>query len=554
LRRIGLVAINRIVQIFRQPRPVAALVSLCLAAFLPGFMTIPPVDRDEPSFAEATREMLNSHDYIRIKFQDRLFSHKPIGIHWLQALAAVAVGEHTDNPIWTYRLPSLIGAVLAVLATFGTGCLFFHPGVALLGAALLSVSVLLAVEARLATTDATLLLFVVIAQAGLARLYLVDGASAPSRRAALVFWSAVGFGIMLKGPVIAAVCGLTILALILTDRETSWLRPLRSSIGIGLALLIVLPWMITVGLATSGRFFTEAIGEDMLPTLLSGFEGHGAPPGYHAALFPVMFWPGSLLALLAVPWTWRHRGDASVRFCVAWIVPTWLMFELMPTKLPHYVLPTYPAIALLAARAASEMPTPFASPPGKVALLAWATASLVVSAGVALFPIMVDGRVDPLAMVTAAAVMIFAAVVIRLTARGKGRVVVVLGAFLIYWPVFHGILPGSDSMWLGWKAAQAVRAYAAHMDHRGPIVAAAGFREPSFVFLLGPATIITDGRGAADHLSRHHAGLALIDMRLREVFHARLKAGGINARLLGEVDGLNYSTGARQSLGVYVKE
>ncbi len=56
-------------------------------------------------------------------------------------------------------------------------------------------------------------------------------------------------------------------------------------------------------------------------------------------------------------------------------------------------------------------------------------------------------------------------------------------------------------MWLGWKAAQAVRAYAAHMYHGQPIVAAAGFREPSFVFLMGPATIITDGRDAIDHLS-----------------------------------------------------
>src|SRR5215469_3204187 len=96
----------------------ALLFLLCLALYAPGLAAIPPVDRDEARFAQATRQMLETGDFVRIRFQDEARNKKPIGIYWLQA-AAVAAFSSAENPaIWPYRLPSALAASAAVLLTF----------------------------------------------------------------------------------------------------------------------------------------------------------------------------------------------------------------------------------------------------------------------------------------------------------------------------------------------------------------------------------------------------------------------------------------------------
>ena len=98
-------------------------------------------------------------------------------------------------------------------------------------------------------------------------------------------------------------------------------------------------------------FFADSIGHDMLGKVAEGQESHGAPPGYYLVLFVVTFFPAAVLATLAAPRAWALRREPWVRFLLAWIVPAWIIFELVPTKLPHYVLPLYPAIAILIAEA-----------------------------------------------------------------------------------------------------------------------------------------------------------------------------------------------------------
>ena len=93
-------------------------------------------------------------------------------------------------------------------------------------------------------------------------------------------------------------------------------------------------------------FFADSIGGDML-SKLAAQESHGAPPGLYLLLFWVTFWPGAPLAGMAAPAVWRARREPGAQFLLAWLVPSWIVFELVMTKLPHYVLPLYPAIAIL---------------------------------------------------------------------------------------------------------------------------------------------------------------------------------------------------------------
>src|ERR1700733_10063204 len=102
-------------------RPYVLLAALCLLLYLPGIATIPPLDRDEARFAQATRQMLETGDFLRIRFQNEARNNKPAGIYWLQAAAVSTFSTPQSTAIWPYRLPSLVGAGLAAMLTYGFG-------------------------------------------------------------------------------------------------------------------------------------------------------------------------------------------------------------------------------------------------------------------------------------------------------------------------------------------------------------------------------------------------------------------------------------------------
>src|SRR5215472_6181209 len=125
-------------------RAVAMLVLVSLLAFLPGFFQIPPVDRDEARFAQATKQMIESGDYVDIRFQDENRYKKPVGIYWLQAAvvkSADALGiSDAHTTIWLYRIPSLLGAVGAVLLTYWAALAFVSRQAAVLAGLMLAAS------------------------------------------------------------------------------------------------------------------------------------------------------------------------------------------------------------------------------------------------------------------------------------------------------------------------------------------------------------------------------------------------------------------------------
>src|SRR5437762_12927343 len=146
-------------------RPYALLETLCLVLYLPGIASIPPLDRDESRFAQASRQMLESGDVLRIRFQDEARNKKPAGIYWLQAASVTVFSTPQSDAIWPYRLPSVVGALLAVLLVFAIGNALLGRGdeeppprmVALIAAVLLASALGLVAEAHIAKTDAALL-------------------------------------------------------------------------------------------------------------------------------------------------------------------------------------------------------------------------------------------------------------------------------------------------------------------------------------------------------------------------------------------------------------
>src|SRR5260221_6771605 len=175
LRATGLTAIVDYA-VSSHARAVAVLVLTALLAFLPGSCQIPPTDRDEARFAQASKQMLETGEYVDIHFQDEVRYKKPVGIYWLQAGVVKAAGalgvREAQTTIWLYRIPSLLGAVGAVLLTYWSALAFVSRRAALLAGLMMATSILLGVEARLAKTDAMLLLTAVAAMGAMARAYL----------------------------------------------------------------------------------------------------------------------------------------------------------------------------------------------------------------------------------------------------------------------------------------------------------------------------------------------------------------------------------------------
>jgi 4-amino-4-deoxy-L-arabinose transferase-like glycosyltransferase len=201
--------------------------------------------------------------------------------------SALGVPNARDK-IWLYRVPSLIGAVGAVLATFWCGLAFVSRRGAFLAGVMMTVSAILGGEARLAKTDAVLLLTVVLAMSVLARVYLASrrgDAARPGWGLLAIFWTAVAVSILVKGPLILMVVGLAAAALSILDRSARWLLALRPLPGLLWLLVIVLPWFIAIYARVGSEFLVASVGEDMLAKVANAKEAHGAPPGLYVVLF-----------------------------------------------------------------------------------------------------------------------------------------------------------------------------------------------------------------------------------------------------------------------------
>ena len=545
-------------------RPRVLLALLCIVAMLPGFFALPPLDRDESRFVQATKQMLETGDLIDIRFQDDPRWKKPVGIHWMQAVAVTAaepVMADARAAVWVYRIPSLAGAILAVLFAYQAGLALVGRGSAFIGAAALGLAAIVIGEAKIAKTDAALLSSIVAAQAALARVWIVAraGGTAPGTGNAVLFWAALGIGILIKGPIAPMVVGLTVLALVAVTRQGGWLAHLRPWPMALVMLAIVLPWMTAIAVKTGGAFFTEAIGADLAPKLAGTQERHGGPPGFYLVTVWATFFPGSLLLLPALWDAWRRRGEPAIAFLWAWLIPSWLVFEFAPTKLPHYTMPLYPALALMVGAYAVRIAGPARDlATGALATVSaglWALVALLLAVAVAALPALYGSGMAAVPVLLALIILAMAALTLWLWRERQCETMLVAAAataIALYAAVFGPVLSAVDDLKMSPRAAALVSAAAGGTPVR---VAAAGYAEPSLVFLLGTDTILGTGAPVADALADGSAGLALVEAPEEEAFRATAAGRGLTLEALGTIEGIAYSDGDdRRTLTLWRKQ
>ncbi|MEJ1979165.1 MAG: glycosyl transferase [Acetobacteraceae bacterium] len=404
---------------------------------------------------------------------------------------------------------------------------------------MLAASVIVVTETHLGKTDAALLGATTLAMGLLARAYRQPRPLGVGQAA--LFWLAIGAGILLKGPITPMVVALTAVPLSLWDRRWRWLGRLRPGWGVPLMVLAVLPWFVAIGLATHGAFFQDAVGGDSGEQDRQRRRRARGSAGLHLLLLPLLAFPASFAVLFAFPAAWRARAEPATRFLIAWVVPSWLVFEAVPTKLPHYPLPLYPAVLLLAAWSVLTL-----GPAGwwgrVVRFVPLVIAAALGCAAVAL-PVVLGESPWLGAPVVVAAVLTG-----WLASRPGGQVTALAAVPLFTLALVGWELPQAAPLWIAPRAEAAV--VAAGLS--GRTIGSVGFHEPSLMFLAGTDTVMepTAQSGAAALATGQVAGL-LVGDRDEAAFHAEAARLGLVPQAVAAVSGFNYSRGRRTTLTLY---
>ncbi|HUA36036.1 MAG TPA: glycosyltransferase family 39 protein [Candidatus Binataceae bacterium] len=538
-----------------------ALLLFCILVYAPGIAALPVTDRDEGLFAETTKQMIDSGDYLHPRFEAHDAFTKPIGVYWAQAVSVLSVGRDKQYAIWPYRLPSLLAMLLAVAMTWRLGGLLFDNSVAILGAAILGTCPLAVIEAQIATTDAMLLASTTLAMFCLARVDLKVSAGEPvSRVHPIGFWLALGLGILFKGPVVPAVAAMTILTLVIWNRGVSspsrLIRELRPGLGILLAAAICLPWIVAITMASDGLFL-KTFWHEIATKFVHASQRHAGPPGYYFLASLITFWPASIVAPLAV-WSairWRDRIDKSTQFCICWLVPAWIVLEVIPTKLPHYVLPMYPALALLTARAAlaplQEWRELISSTLGTTWLGLWLIASTLIAGAAFALLFMASGRSLPILIPAIAIPLVTVAMLAQARAGrvAKALWIGVVAAIAMY-PILLSIaLPAIDKLWLTDKVVSAVARNCSNPNW--PMITI-GYDEPSLQFASTRPVTAMGIRSATAYLKTHRDVIVLVDQEQEPWLKASAAAQGIQIREVWSAEGFNYTIAKSTRLALLV--
>jgi 4-amino-4-deoxy-L-arabinose transferase-like glycosyltransferase len=539
---------------------IAAIIAFIVG--LPCALIVPPLDRDESRFVQASAQMLESNDYINISYQDGPRHKKPVGIHWLQAASSAITAEAGARDILSFRWPSLFGAALAAFAlAWGTRHLF-DARRGLKAGLILGVSFLLSSEAFIAKTDAVLCGLVTLFMVALGLIYVAhkkapEGVRPNLLKEKIIFWLALGGSILIKGPIgpmVFLACAFSLLGWDWRAKKgnMAWFTSLGWTWGLLTILLMTGPWALAITIATDGQFWGTAIGDDLAPKLVSGSEGHFAWPGTHTLLLPLLFFPGSFLLGGALQTALSRYAEPAIRFAICWFLPAFLIFEISPTKLVHYPLPTYGGLAILAAIGIGAPLKTWAKGLNMgLGLFGGLVISLLVIFGLSTYG---DPSTLPYVTLTVASALLIGGLGGLFLWRNQKStgLLCLLGAGVAAHLGFVATLAELKPLWVSRALEQAV--VDSKLDPRkglipGP-VAIMGYHEPSFVFAMGTKTELVVAPEKATAAIKQGRPV-FVESRFDKDFKQSLLANNLKVKAITVVEGHNYSNGDEVKITLY---
>ena len=343
----------------------------CVLFHIGGTWSLPLIDRDEPRFAEASREMIQRGDYVVPYFNDQPRLDKPPLTYWAQTVSYCIFGQND----FAARFPSAVAAALLAVTIPIRGLRIGRERVGWRAAIIFTLCLQTFIHAKAAVADMWLTLFVSTAHwSGLELLrdgltnsqhqtshpptqsYGAAGANHQISHWWFLFYMSLALGFLAKGP-IAWVPLLTVASTIFYAPNLQLGRRFKFVRGILLMLAIITAWGIPALIQTHGEFLRIGIGRHVIGRSLGAMEGHGwnslggyllLLPFYFVTVF-VSFFPWSIKLPALLKRLWRERDNID-RYLLSGIAIIFIIFSLIKTKLPHYTLPAFGLLALLLAR------------------------------------------------------------------------------------------------------------------------------------------------------------------------------------------------------------
>ena len=335
----------------------------CVLFHIAGTWSLPLIDRDEPRFAEASREMMERGDYIVPYFNNQFRFDKPPLTYWVQVVSYRIFGQND----FAARFPTTIAAALVALSIFAWGKRIGGDKAGWIVAIIFTLCLQTFIHAKAAVADMWLVLFVTTAHWAGYELLFGNGKRPTSNvqrptpnseylRWWLVFYLSLALGFLAKGP-IAWVPLLTVAATKFYLPNSQLLRRFKFLRGILLMLALISLWGVPALIRTHGEFFSVGIGRHVIGRSIGAMEGHGANSlGLYLLLLPfyfitvfASFFPWSIQLPSLARRLWKSRDDID-NYLLSGTAVIFIIFSLIKTKLPHYTLPAFPLLALLLAR------------------------------------------------------------------------------------------------------------------------------------------------------------------------------------------------------------
>jgi 4-amino-4-deoxy-L-arabinose transferase-like glycosyltransferase len=484
-----------------------ALQALCLAVYLPGLIRLPAVDRTEVIYAETTRDIVARGSWLDPRHGDVVHAFRPIGTFWAQGLAATVAGPDNARNISVYRFPGLIAMTLSVLALYWLSIPIIGSSAALIASGLFAVAPLTVLVSNLAIAEGLSLLPATVAMLSLLRIYIAPR-DKDTRRLAILFWVALGFGILINALLVPILVIATLIALRFLDRDMWWFDKLHAARGLPVALFIAGPWIVV-------RFLQDGIPFANLDfagvmRALGGAQDMKlrAWPGTFVIAVALGFLPGTAFLGSALAKLWNERDSKLARFLLAWIIGYLIYLEAFSSKPGTYMVQSmFPAfaiaVAMLVTSGDGRLPLP------KFHLIPWPPLAGLFAAVLLAAPYAVLRESLPVwAVIISGAVATFFYLSAHEARAGHlvgwaGFGVAALGLFAI--TVLGGVLPSLHQIW---PARQIQRAVAACPASRLGIF---GFTEPSGRFVLNPNAELSTAEGLGGIADGTLPGLAVID-------------------------------------------
>lgn len=534
---------------------------LALICFFSTLNMVPPLDRDESRYIQATVQMLETKDFVNINFLESPRLKKPPGIYWLQAISAVGIKKifFLDSaPIWAFRIPSAIGASVSIWVTFLLGQFLFGRAQGLIAALLLMSSPIVIMESHIAKTDSVLLALFLCALYILVKIvfYADKKLPKPSDITIFAFWIIMSFTFLIKGPIALVILLLTIISYKVLKEPINF-KDLKPIMGIILFMLIILPWFILINSGNNNDVLFNTIKKDMVLKLVSVQESHGAPPGSYLLSSILTAWPIALFIIPSALWCFKNKDNKSVKFLLCSLIPSWLFFEIIPTKLLHYVLPLLPSFAILTAAMiiSSVKGIKFRGISENYIFKFLSALPFLGGAIIAAGIIYIGNRYGEgltLSILLIASIYVFSSFLcgylLYIKSFIKAALVVII-CNIIALKLLIILIPNQlQKIWIS------ERIYSQIQDKNlSEVFLLLGYSEPSLIFRLGSQTkIVSSNKGAINLILNNNINYIIIEKFYLDQFKKLCEENGIVINAIGNsILGFNYSKGKNVEIIVF---